>query len=67
MSKRLNYSITSSSTSGIIANVYPTASGVGVFTSSPQAAFQVSGSSLIQDVTTGNINFTGNLYKNGQL
>jgi hypothetical protein len=49
------------------SNVYFSGGNVGVGTSNPSKSLEVSGDVLVNDITTGNINFTGNLYQNSAL
>jgi hypothetical protein len=52
---------------GTGGNLSYTNGNVGIGTTSPQFNLHVIGSSYISEgITTGNINFTGNLYQNGQ-
>jgi hypothetical protein len=48
-------------------SVYYSGGNVGINTTNPTKSLDVSGDVLVSNITTGNINFTGNLYQNGSL
>jgi fibronectin-binding autotransporter adhesin len=53
--------------SNTIGSIFTTGGNVGINTTAPQFNLHVNGSTFISGgITTGNINFTGNLFQNGQ-
>ena len=61
----LSSGITSSNTSLIISNIAGSYGYVGIGTTAPGSNLEVNGTLKANDITVGNINFTGNLFQNG--
>ena len=60
-----NGSLNATFNSNTLANIITTGGNVGINTTSPGSRLEINGTLKANDITVGNINFTGNLFQNG--